>query len=58
MSTRHSPLAVQVFELYESNIEYNLRFMIDTDVVGCNWIELPAKKYRVRDSKRAKSLCQ
>lgn len=22
--------------------------MVDTDVVGCNWIELPAGKYQVR----------
>lgn len=26
----------------------NLRFMVDRDVVGCNWIELPAGKYRLR----------
>ena len=22
--------------------------MVDTEVVGCNWIELPAGKYKVR----------
>jgi len=47
-----------VFEGYESNIEYNLRFMIDANVVGCNWIELPPRKYRVRDSKNFRSMCQ
>ena len=25
------------------------RFMVDCDVVGCNWVELPAGKYRIRD---------
>ncbi|KAG8450193.1 hypothetical protein GDO86_002726, partial [Hymenochirus boettgeri] len=24
------------------------RFMVDNDIVGCNWIELPAGKYRLR----------
>lgn len=24
------------------------RFMVDTEVVGCNWIEVPADKYKVR----------
>lgn len=27
------------------------RFMVDTDVVGCCWIELPKGKYRVREEK-------
>nr|XP_058940828.1 DNA polymerase delta catalytic subunit-like [Pocillopora verrucosa] len=36
------------YSTYESNIDYEVRFMVDTSVVGCNWIELPAGKYRVR----------
>ena len=24
--------------------------MVDTDVVGCNWIEVPAKAYKIRSS--------
>ena len=24
--------------------------MVDTDVVGCNWIEVPAKSYKIRSS--------
>ena len=48
----------QVFECYETNVEFPLRFMIDTSVVGCNWIELPARKYRVRPDSATKSLCQ
>lgn len=32
---------------YESNISFALRFMIDTKVTGCNWIEVPAGKYKV-----------
>ncbi|CAG5135999.1 unnamed protein product [Candidula unifasciata] len=36
------------FQTYESNIDFEVRFMVDTHVVGCNWIELPAGKYHVR----------
>ena len=32
---------------FESNLEYTLRFMIDSDVVGMNWIEVPAGKYKL-----------
>lgn len=31
---------------FESNIAYELRFMIDSGVLGMNWIELPPGKYR------------
>eukprot|EP00939_MAST-03C_sp_MAST-3C-sp1_P003523 g3523.t1 len=49
------------FVCYESNTPYVLRFMIDRDIVGCNWIELPAGSYSIRDSGprgNATSLCQ
>lgn len=36
------------YSTYESNIDYEVRFMVDTGVVGCNWIELPAGKYKMR----------
>ncbi len=26
---------------FESNVEFEVRFMVDADVVGCNWIECP-----------------
>lgn len=48
----------QVFECYETNFEFMLRFMVDTDVVGCNWIELPKGKYRIRPKKDHVSRCQ
>ncbi|KAI0305911.1 DNA polymerase family B-domain-containing protein [Multifurca ochricompacta] len=43
---------------YESNIAYSLRFMIDTRVVGMNWIEVPAGKYSILKGKDKKSHCQ
>lgn len=43
---------------YESNLEFPLRFMIDTQVVGCNWIELLVGKYRLRQGDGVRSRCQ
>lgn len=33
---------------YENNIDFDIRFMVDTNVVGCSWIELPAGSWRRR----------
>ncbi|GLB41714.1 putative DNA polymerase [Lyophyllum shimeji] len=43
---------------FESNIAYTLRFMIDTRVVGMNWIEVPAGKYQLVADAKKKSHCQ
>ncbi|ESW20839.1 hypothetical protein PHAVU_005G019000 [Phaseolus vulgaris] len=49
-------LGMKSFLTYESNVLFALRFMIDCNIVGGNWIEIPAGKYK----KIAKSLsyCQ
>ncbi|KAI4369277.1 hypothetical protein MLD38_017737 [Melastoma candidum] len=39
-------LGMKSFMTYESNILFPLRFMIDCDVVGGNWIEVAAGMYR------------
>lgn len=31
---------------YESNVLFALRFMIDCNIVGGNWIEVPVGKYK------------
>ncbi|XP_043230281.1 DNA polymerase delta catalytic subunit-like isoform X1 [Amphibalanus amphitrite] len=36
------------YRAYESNVDFEIRFMIDTNVVGCNWITLPAGSWRRR----------
>eukprot|EP00040_Diaphanoeca_grandis_P024087 m.132040 g.132040 ORF g.132040 m.132040 type:complete len:1070 (+) comp29583_c0_seq1:139-3348(+) len=54
----NTSLGVSVYECYETNVEYILRFMVDTAVIGCNWIELPAGKYRKRPKSNFQSLCQ
>ncbi|KAJ2565904.1 DNA-directed DNA polymerase delta [Coemansia sp. RSA 1822] len=33
---------------YESNLEFTIRFMVDTGIVGASWVELPAGKYSMR----------
>uniref|UniRef100_A0A1B0B962 DNA polymerase n=1 Tax=Glossina palpalis gambiensis TaxID=67801 RepID=A0A1B0B962_9MUSC len=33
---------------FENNIDFDIRFMVDTGVVGCNWIELPAGAWYLR----------
>ncbi|XP_044540698.1 DNA polymerase delta catalytic subunit-like, partial [Gracilinanus agilis] len=45
------------FAPYEANVDFEIRFMVDADIVGCNWIELPAGKYRLRTEGKA-TLCQ
>lgn len=39
-------LGTKSFMTYESNVLFALRFMIDCNVVGGNWIEVPVGKYR------------
>lgn len=41
---------------YESNLAYLLRFMIDCQIVGCNWIEIPAKKYKIRSNRHTREI--
>ncbi|KAJ2599815.1 DNA-directed DNA polymerase delta [Coemansia sp. RSA 1722] len=41
---------------FESNLEFTIRFMVDTDIVGASWIELPAGKYSLRP--HSKTFCQ
>ncbi|XP_059608331.1 DNA polymerase delta catalytic subunit [Phlebotomus argentipes] len=47
--------------VFESNIDFDIRFMVDTQIVGCNWIEIPAGKWRPRSrdaAPRTESRCQ
>eukprot|EP00898_Chlorokybus_atmophyticus_P007411 jgi/Chlat1/7671/Chrsp64S09160 len=37
----------QVFPTYESNVLFVLRFMVDCNVSGGNWLELPAASYQL-----------
>ncbi|XP_028669368.1 DNA polymerase delta catalytic subunit [Erpetoichthys calabaricus] len=46
---KFSVFSTQSYAAYEANIDFVIRFMVDCDVVGCNWIELPAGKYFLRE---------
>ena len=40
------------------NIDYVLRFMIDTGITGMSWVEVPASMYRLMASRDQQSNCQ
>ena len=42
---------------YESNVPFILRFMIDKDIQGSDWLELPAGTYSLRPSDSMTSRC-
>jgi DNA polymerase delta subunit 1 len=44
--------------MVESNLAYTLRFMIDTDIVGGNWITIPKGSYTRRGNMSATSTAQ
>ncbi|XP_038384026.1 DNA polymerase delta catalytic subunit isoform X2 [Canis lupus familiaris] len=54
---RVAGLGTPSFAPYEANVDFEIRFMVDTDIVGCNWLELPAEKYILRPQGKA-TLCQ
>lgn len=39
-------LGMKSFMTYESNVLFALRFMIDCNIVGGNWIEVPCGRYK------------
>ncbi|KAK9110336.1 hypothetical protein Sjap_018396 [Stephania japonica] len=49
-------LGMRSFTTYESNVLFALRFMIDCDIVGGNWIEVPAGRYK--KAAKPMSYCQ
>lgn len=38
----------QCYAPFEANIDFETRFMVDVNMTGCCWIELPAGKYLMR----------
>jgi DNA polymerase delta subunit 1 len=53
-----SPEDSTSIQTFESNIDFEIRFMVDTKVVGCNWIELPKGTYTIRPSNEMVSRSQ
>ncbi|XP_063912285.1 DNA polymerase delta catalytic subunit [Zophobas morio] len=56
----YQPLANHVFHFYEANVDVETRFMVDTNILGCCWIELPPGKWFQRpfNNMRVTSRCQ
>lgn len=48
----------QAFATYESHVLFVLRFMIDCNVVGGGWVELPAGAYCLTPKESRSSHCQ
>lgn len=44
-------------QTYESNVPFVLRFMIDNNISGSDWIEVPARTYSLRASQLHASRC-
>jgi len=40
------------------NVAYTLRFMIDLNIVGMNWVEIKAGRYSIRSPNTCISRCQ
>ncbi|KAK9508607.1 hypothetical protein O3M35_006133 [Rhynocoris fuscipes] len=36
------------YQAFEANIDFDIRFMVDCNITGCNWIELPPKTWTRR----------
>uniref|UniRef100_A0A4W4DTZ4 DNA polymerase n=1 Tax=Electrophorus electricus TaxID=8005 RepID=A0A4W4DTZ4_ELEEL len=48
----------QGYPAYEANIDFEIRFMVDSGMVGCCWVELPKGKYSLREERSGTSdLC-
>ncbi|VDN05380.1 unnamed protein product [Thelazia callipaeda] len=43
---------------FETNIDFEIRFMTDHNLVGCAWVTLPSKKYQILPVERMISRCQ
>eukprot|EP01138_Halocafeteria_seosinensis_P001695 gb/GECG01001738.1/.p1 GENE.gb/GECG01001738.1/~~gb/GECG01001738.1/.p1 ORF type:complete len:1129 (+),score=127.59 gb/GECG01001738.1/:1-3387(+) len=38
------------YQCYEANMPFVLRFMIDKEISGCNWVEFPKGTYKLRSA--------
>lgn len=47
-----------LYQGYECNVPYVLRYMIDRDISGAGWMTLPKKTYQVRPESKKQTHCQ
>ena len=46
------------YKCFEANVPFVLRYLIDQDIPGCSWLELPANTYTLRPREKCSSACQ
>lgn len=46
------------YATFESNLPIVLRFMVDAQITGMNWIELPPCKFSIRNNEHKITSCQ
>lgn len=46
------------YQTYESNLPFVLRFMVDQNLKGASWVELPPGEYSIRSPEDTGSTCQ
>ncbi|VDK50728.1 unnamed protein product [Anisakis simplex] len=46
------------WQCFEANIDFEIRFMVDMNLVGCGWVVLPKHKYDIVSQQRMQSRCQ
>ncbi|VDO28045.1 unnamed protein product [Onchocerca flexuosa] len=49
---------IESLSCFETNIDFEIRFMTDHGLVGCAWVTLPSKKYQIIIGKEMISRCQ
>jgi DNA polymerase delta subunit 1 len=50
--------AERIYRTYESNLPHVLRFMVDRQIVGCNWLELPVGTFATRSREKKETRCK
>lgn len=55
---RDGQVSGQQFMPFDSTVDFVLRFMIDTGMVGCSWVELPARAYALAPQTARRSSMQ
>jgi len=48
----------RAYNTFDSTLNYDLRFMIDRNITGVNWLECPPQKYTIRPKDECNSNCQ
>ena len=47
-----------LFQPFECNVPYVLRFMVDRDISGAGWLSLPKDCYQIKEKQEKKTHCQ